>query len=319
MTSVVELPALDGRDPLGFLAALGVLRLLSEELSPEVRLAFSDRTATALVHGPLGTVPEVVDVLRAVVDRTSADGVLPDAAVRFPTPAGDGTDPMRVPRDELRALHGRFPGVVERQWLSVLLTDLAVDSKGRAAQTPYTAPSGKQNLRSFFANSAVAMRESPDRLIEALTGWRRVAGFTGEYLDHRVLRSTADHPEGANGQEAGVPGATWLAIMALPWLRLTGDGRGSVTATLWRRIAGRRQAAMLWPLWRQPLDGYAVRVLLEHPAIQPEVRADGRLAVRRSKVTGLGVFLVCAAEREKVEGRKSAGVLAPLPITLEPH
>lgn len=74
---------------------------------------------------------------------------------------------------------------------------------------------------------------------------------------------------------------------------------------------------MVWPLWRQPLDGYAVRTLIEHPAIQPGVRDDGHLAVKRSKVAGLGVFLVSAAEREKIEGRKSVGVLAPVPVILE--
>jgi hypothetical protein len=309
---------LDGRDPLGFLAALGVLRLLSEELSEEVRLSFSDRSATALLHGPVVSLDEVTDLLRTVAGRTPADGVCPDATVTFPLKAGKGSDPMRVPRAELRALHRQFPGTVERRWLSVLLTDLAVDKDGRVLQTPFTAPSGKQNLRTFFEKTTAAVRSSPERFTEALTGWRRVSGFTGEYLDHRVLQSTADHPGGEKGQEAGVPGATWLAIMALPLFRLTGDGRGSVAATLWRRVPGRRQPAMVWPLWRQPLDLDAVRVLLEHPGVRLEGRDGGQLAVRRSRVAGLGVFLVAAAERQRIEGRNFAGVLAPLPVTLEP-
>lgn len=110
-----------------------------------------------------------------------------------------------MPRPELRALHLRFPGQVERRWLSVLLTDLAVDAKGRATQTPFTAPSGKQNLRTFFENSTVEVRNARERITEALTGWRRVPAFNGEYLDHRVLQSTADHPKGKEKQEAGVP------------------------------------------------------------------------------------------------------------------
>ncbi|ROO62540.1 hypothetical protein EDC02_4521 [Micromonospora sp. Llam0] len=40
MTDPIELPALDGRDPLGFLAALGTLRLLADHHDPVTALSF---------------------------------------------------------------------------------------------------------------------------------------------------------------------------------------------------------------------------------------------------------------------------------------
>ena len=104
------------------------------------------------------------------------------------------------------------------------------------------------------------------RIREALEAWRRVEGCTGEYLDAQVLNSAADDPLGRTHTERGVPGATWLATMAVPLLRVSGDGQ-RITATLWHRTS--RRHVMLWPLWRRPLDLRAVQVLIEHPCLIP--------------------------------------------------
>jgi CRISPR-associated endonuclease/helicase Cas3 len=314
----IELTALDGREPLGFLAALGVVRLLAEETVADVRLHFSDRTATAVLTGPYRDIDAVVGALTQIA--AGGDALIPGATPGFPQKAGKGADPMRVSRRLFPELCGTIRTSAESRWLSVLLTDLAVDSQDRVALTPYSAPSGKMNLRTFFEKPVAAVRAEPSRLREALTGWRRVDGVTGEYFDHRVLRSSADHPLGVSS-EAGVPGATWLAIMALPMLRLTGDGR-SVSATLWHRLGGRRASIMVWPLWRRALDVRAIEVLLEHPALRPRVSEGGVITVGRANVlsaldalTALDVFRVCGAERQRVQGRNFAGVLAPVHVS----
>ncbi len=328
--TAVELPALDGRDPLGFLAALGLLRVITSDHGPNVRLAFSDQTGCAILHSPLPAASAIAEALRAAVSRIGdncvADGAGPGfplrkASRRTTRQAGTGrqSDPMRVPREDYRSqIHARVAGLrspAALDWLAVLVTDLAVDRQGRAAMTPYTAPSGQQSLWTFFEKPLTAVRAEPSRLTEALTGWRRTDGFTGEYLDHRVLRSAVDHPSG-HSAEAGVPGATWLATQAIPYLRLSGDGQ-SPAATLWHRLG--RRTVMIWPLWCQPLDDQAVRVLLEHPLLRPiPPSADDRQAdlhVRKTPLIPLGVFEVCGAERQPIEGRKNAGVLAPIPVS----
>jgi len=189
-------------------------------------------------------------------------------------------------------------------WLPVLLTDLAHDRQGRVQISLFSAPSGQQSLRTMF-EKPLAQGANVERLREALTAWRRLDGFTGEYLDPHVLRSSADDPSGTSN-EAGVPGATWLAMMALPLLRVTGNGT-HVRTTLWRRVGLRER--MLWPLWREPLDIEAVRALIEHPALLPD--PDGIFDWDR--LDELGVFDVLVADRRRIEGRKSAGVLAPAP------
>lgn len=311
MTYQVHLPALDGREPLGFLAALGALRLLAEEAHANVRLSFSDDTATAVISGPYADVDAVAAELTRIA--TDQSGVVPGASEDFPRKAGRGADPNRVTRPEFRKFYAELGRQEEARWLTVLLTDLAVDGQDRVALTPYSAPSGKMNLRTFLEKPVSAVRAEPRRIHEALVGWRRVDGVTGEYLDHRVLRSSADHPLGES-LEAGVPGATWLAIMALPLLRLTGDGR-NVAATLWHRVGVARRPIMVWPLWTRPLDLAAVQVLLEHPAMRPRSVDNGSPAVQNDgALDALGVFAVCGAERQPVRGRKFPGVLAPLPV-----
>ncbi|MFY1595897.1 type I-G CRISPR-associated protein, Cas3-extension family [Micromonospora sp. WMMD737] len=323
MTHTVELPALDGRDILGFLAALGVVRLLHDEANLDVRLSYDETTAHALLHSPLATTEAVVDALVAIIDTIPPDAVIPGIPASFPlAKVGTTPDPMRMPRDRLPALVGDLtsthtePGL--RRWIATLITDLTADAKGRATLTPYTAPAGQQSLRSFFTKPLQEIRKAPTQLIQqALTNWRRVDGYTGEYLDHRVLRSAADHPSGQS-TEAGIPGATWLAIMALPLLRLTGTNN-LTQATLWHHLPRQRQPIMTWPLWRQPLDPHAITALLEHPELHPQTSPTNDITINPSFWPPLGVFTVAAAKRQPIEGRKSAGVLAPAQIRAVTH
>ncbi|TCB89404.1 hypothetical protein E0H26_28075 [Micromonospora zingiberis] len=317
MTHRLPLSALDGRDPLGFLAALGLLRLLATHTTADVRLSFDDTTGQATLHGPYHTCRHVADDLAAIAATMTDDTVIPGLPAAFPLPktGTKGSDPMRVARDDYPTLHDAVTELGDDavQWLSCLITDLGHDDRGRVALTPYSAPAGQQTVRSFFGASAAHIRARPEHLLDALTAWRRITGFTGEYLDHRVLHSTADHPRGEPGSERGVPGATWLAIMALPLLRLAGDGT-TATATLWRRLPNRRRI-MLWPLWRQPLNLAAITTLIEHPDLAPT--SDGNhITMPGEKAKALGVFAVAAAQRRPIEGRKSAGVLVPIPVNL---
>jgi hypothetical protein len=310
MIHEVELPALDGRSPLGFLAGLGVLNILDSRSSERVGLSFSPDSGAVLIHSKYESADslaaELCEMVASAPDGTSIVGMAPG----FPLRPGRNSDPMRRPREDYRELQheiGQIDQMAASHWLPCLFTDLAVDREGRAELTPFQAPSGKQSVHSFFSKPFEAVRHDPVRIREALVGWHRVAGFTGEYLDHHVLNSKADDVIGT-GEERGVPGATWLATMALPMLRVTGDGR-NVKATLWHR--SRSRYVMLWPLWRERLDTSAIRVLLEHSSLVP---IDDKPTVARRDWQMLGIFTVCGAERQRVPGRKFAGVLAPCAV-----
>jgi CRISPR-associated endonuclease/helicase Cas3 len=312
MTHTIEMPALDGRRPLGFLAALGLLNVLSDAGADPLRLSFSPSNAAAVIHSPLASLDEVATLLAGVTAAAGEAAAIPGVNTGFPLRAGRNADPMRRPREDYRKLAEELRSIDERavdHWLPCLLTDLAVDRQGRADITPFNAPSGKQNLRTFFAKPLDAVRAHPSRLREALIGWRRAEGFTGEYFDHHALNSAADDPLGRTSAENGVPGATWLATMAIPLLRLSGDGY-SVAATLWHRTG--RRSVMIWPLWRQPLDRPAVQALLEHPCLTP---IDPTPTIRSTEWEALGITGVYGAERQPIPRRKFPGVLAPIQVS----
>lgn len=304
--TVLTLPALDGRTPLGFLAALGLTRLLDVHTDDSPRLSWSPEDYTAQLHTTRASIDAVVADLRNIVDSIPNDGVLPGVPVNLPPP-GAAPDQLRLPPVALRALASELapePDAEVEAWLGSLVTDLSLDDKSRSDISMMAAPSGKQSMRTMLYFPLKLVREDPGCLAEALVGWRRRSGVSGEYLDHRVLFDGADSGAGKS-EERGVPGATWLALMSYPLLRTTALGSEPIT-TGWHRQ--RRQPSLfVYPLWTVPLDRHAVTALLEHPMMQQCVRGEVPAAA-----DVLSIFTVRRAQRRKIPGRTFAGVLGPV-------
>lgn len=303
----LSLPALDGRSPLGFLAALGVLRLVVEHTGHPARLAFSRQDCTAVLHDAHPDIDTLVEDLAAVVDGIPDGGVLSQVAVDFP-PLGASPDRLRLTRKEFTAYARQVTatdGRAAERWLGVLVTDLSTDDKGRIDLSPYAAPSGKQSTRTMLDKPLAAVRKNPDLLREALVAWRRYPGVSGEYLDHRVLFDAVDAPDGEPA-ERGVPGATWLALMAYPLLRTTAAG-GEPMSTCWQDFGRRAGRRMVYPLWSSPLDIPAVQAVLSHPVL-----ASAGPGPAPAAATLLSIFWVGHAARRRIPGRNFAGVLVPV-------
>lgn len=308
--TAIECPALDGREALGFLAAVGCLRLLADHGDPDATLAWSPATATAVVDTAVADdTAGLAGWLIGLIDGLAPGQVIPGAPADLPPPGGT-KDRLRVGPEHLRAYTAGLPNGTDLRWITSLVTDLVLDKNGRSQISLFTAPSGQQKMRTMLEQPLERLRRAPVFLTEALDGWSRVSGYTGEYLDHRAQFDAADAPDGKSAYR-GVPGATWLALMAYPLLRTTSSMRGRLTSG-WHHVGGR--PVFRWPLWRYALDVDAVQVLLEHPlldergAMQRPEAAD----VRRG-LDSLGVFGLHEAARRG--GDKSAGVLAPLRTT----
>lgn len=304
----LPLPALDGRTPLGFLAAIGLLRLVTENGHPHARLRWNQEDCVATLCDAHDSLDTLVADLTAIVETIPADGVLPAMPPYLPPP-GAAPDNIRLPRPELQTFAARVwaeSGAAGERWMASMVTDLTVDDKGRADISRFAAPSGKQSMRTMHEKPLAMVRADPTLLREAVSGWRRYPGVTGEYLDHRVLFDAADAPDG-DSKERGVPGATWLALMAYPMLRTTADA-GEPISTGWQRTPGRRAVYhLIYPLWAQPLDAMTVQALLDHPILSGADPGEPPAAAR-----ALSVFLVCCAERRRIPGRNFAGVLTPV-------
>jgi len=306
----LPLPALDGRLPMAFLAALGLLRLLDDEAPDSdrpLRLSWSPTDATAVLHDGPDSIDDLVARLASIVDGIDTGAVIPGISPDLPPP-GEAPDRLRLTRPEHRALAGRVweqDGEAGERWMASLVTDLSVDEKQRADISLFTAPSGKQSMRTMLDKPLALVRKNPDLLREAVTGWRRYPGVSGEYLDHRVLFDAVDAIDGKSS-ERGVPGATWLALMSYPLLRTSSAGRDPIT-TGWQQIGrgadGRR---FVYPLWSRPVDVHAAAALLAHPVL---VRADPGPVQGPANVAS--IFWIGHAIRRRLPGRTFAGVLTP--------
>lgn len=304
--TVLPLPALDGRTPLGFLAALGVLHLVTEHTDLPARLAWSRSSGTAELVDAHTNVEDLVEVLVSVMWSIPDGAVLPRMDPSFPPP-GEAPDRLRLPRPELTdyaEMVSKRDGERAERWLSSLVTDLSIDDQHRADITLFAAPSGKQSMRTMLEKPLGIVRKNPGVLREALVAWRRYPGVTGEYLDHRVLHDAADAPNGKSA-ERGVPGATWLALMSYPLMRTSADGGEPIT-TCWQDLGRRGGRRMIYPLWSDPLDASAVQALLTHPVLHRANPGSPPPAAR-----ALSIFRVEHASRRRLPGRTFAGVLAP--------
>ncbi|GAA1843822.1 hypothetical protein GCM10009836_23970 [Pseudonocardia ailaonensis] len=312
MTSL-PLPALHGESPLGFLAALGTARLMTEHTAHRPTLAWSPETGTAALHNVDLTLEDVVSELIGIVAAIPEDGVLPGLPSDFPPP-GEAPDKLRLPRPDFSRFAeavARDGGRAAERWLSSLVTDLSVDDKGRVDITLFAAPSGKQSMRTMLDKPLGLVRRNPELLREALTSWRRYPGVSGEYLDHRVLYDATDSPNGKPA-ERGVPGATWLALMAYP-LMVSAAENGDIRTTCWQAFP-RGPKRLIYPLWSAPLELDAVRALLSHPVMKRAEPGDPPELARL-----LSIFRIVHASRRRLAGRTFAGVLAPNDQPLEPE
>ena len=341
--NTIELPALSGDTPLGFLAALGLLRLLDMYTDDTPRLSWSPSNLTAQLHTTCIDIDDIVGRLQTIVENISTPSVLPGISVEFPpNPSakntasdiakstteentekkkkeGDAGDPLRLSPPKLRSFIETIapePDAEIEAWLTSLVTDISVDEKGRSSISLMAAPSGRQTMYSMLSTSLVGqtsreksipcIKDDPKRFFrEALDAWQRYAGVTGEYLDHQVLYSAADSFDGQSS-ERGVPGATWLALMSFPLLRTTASGSQPVTTCWYRRT--NRSPVFAYPLWDIPLDRYAITALLEHPLIRQHLDEDVP-----AELKVLSVFTVEHALRHLIPGRKSAGALKHVP------
>lgn len=314
----VKFPALVGDSPLAILAAIGTMKLVHDFVDVGATLSWDPADRMPVLGSSLEDVGEVVSCLTKILEDMPEGVTVPGGPIGFPPP-GEAPDKLRVKQGELR---GVIDSVTEsadlgqaevvREWVSGLVTDLVVDSSSRGASrgaiSQFMAPSGRQSMATMLQKTLEIVQDDPVVLREAFTGWRRVSGVTGEYLDHRASWSSSEDGRGKAGMR-GVPGATWLALMSYP-LWMTTSVAATARTSGWHRLPeGQRHVSEVrLPLWSQRLGLDGVVALVEHPLLDVPWSCVNHRALNQ-----LGVFHVCRARRRQAVGGKSAGVLVPVP------
>ncbi len=275
MTPEMELPALEGTNPLGFLAALGVLDVLHRAGRDASLRWTDDLVPTPVVTG--------VDDHRELLSELDHDRSRWHGRVALAGLADLPLDDVKPPPAE----HARWASAIaavmsegraEADLYCGLVAEGAVDGSDHAKPTHLHFTAGQQRFLAMVRELARGAEQ--DRLEEALLGpWRYDSELPSLSWDGRgdrpyALRAT----DPSRTKRKGVPGADWLAFLGLAFypvrvaeLRSRRSLETTACDSRWKRSAFR------WPLWEVALDRDTVRSLV----------ADASLVGREADRRGL--------------------------------
>lgn len=257
----VELDGLDGSNPLGFLAGLGVLAVLPPCAA---RLSWSVSvlpTAVLEVDGDENVLVESV-----LADR---DRALNSVALQGPDPHHPIPD-VKFPRPKATrqyleaAATADSDGFAERI-AAGLVAEASRDNSGQAKPTDLHFTAGKQRFLEMARSLGEAL--TADDITEAVHGpWRYAVAtpsFMWDISDDRVYALSAINP--ADEAKHTVPGADWLAFRGLSLLPVIGmlGTAGRAGRTITPGASGSwKSGTWTWPLWDVGLTDGVARILM---------------------------------------------------------
>lgn len=260
MTGGLELVALEGTNPLGFLAALGVLDVLHRAGRAPTLHWTDDLVPTAVVRGAADR-DDLVELIDADRERWSTSPLLS-------WPPGEPLTDAKLRPAELRSWFEHVGHQLDDRRDADLLIGLVaeggLDNEGKAKPTHLHFTAGQQQFLSTVRELAAGV--DGDRIREALFGpWRYDSTLKSLGWDSRgerlyALRATDPSKE----TRRGIPGADWLAFLGLGFFPVAVvDGRVVTTACHpeWKRSAFR------WPLWGRPADRATTASLVADPEL----------------------------------------------------
>lgn len=267
---MIELTGLDGQNPLGYLASLGLLRVLDDDARrrqaapPRLRWGSEGYTFPVLV-----TDLDVDRVMETVLDdaRAQAD----NRALTFAyTKEGREADPAdddavrdlkpppeiaRTVLDECATRPRRVSGLI-----AGFFSDLVQDTtKGNTKPTAFHFTAGQQ----LFLAMVEELRRGIDRddVVEALIGpWLNASTLPSLSWDASAVRSYALRADDPSKEKRGsIPAANWLAVIALELFPVVPIGVRLVTTAV---TGGWKDSAFRWPLWNVPVTFFTAASLL---------------------------------------------------------
>jgi len=290
----VELTGLDGSNPLGFLAALGVISLPGESAMPPPTLEWTEGMIPHAVVSGFASIDEVVD--RAMAERERLRGI---TAVTFAIDA-EQIDDVKLSSEDLRCyIEACLDADDEGQSIalaSALVAEGGYDNSGKAKPTDLHFTAGQQKFvrmeRELIDGlDAVFLK---DALVAPWTYGSELKSFMWDITDDRIYALAAYSPSSSSEKKLTEPGAEFLAILGLPAFPVfAGSGRTKTTACGGSWKAGE----LTWPLWRRSCDAHGARSLVMHAHLGNEEWLEGwgvrrlmRSMIRRSDQGGYGTL-----------------------------
>jgi len=282
--SRIHLAGVDGSNPLGFLAALGLVRLV-----PGAKICFSDDGS---FHAFIvDSDNRSSDLAMLISDDAKAAGG--DAPWRFTytKSASKKQGPQEVA--DLKPPPGEFKkflSICVAAWLAgndeaagygaAYGTDIAVDGKGNTKPTAFHFTAAQQT----FLGAVEGIRASVTEEWVRLSLFEGHAEKPGSNLrwdpnSERNWALMANNPSG-DGTRVNAP-LEWLAFRGLPLLPSFPSRHRIITTA----VAGRGDdMTFTWPLWTPPASARTTRTVIQ-------VDWEGNAAGRSAR----GVFAVCTS------------------------
>ncbi len=287
--SGITLTGLDGGNPLGYFAALGVLEVLSDRGLP-ARLHWHESGQWRPI---LSGIDASIDEIVAWIDEDRiACASEPALALEYEGKR-DLKPPPEVFRAYLQALVSTCSPANRRgvDWASAFGTDVAVDNNGNTKPSALHFTAGQQQFLEMARRIGDGV--TPDQTREAIVGpWLCVSPLPVMGWDataDRAYALRASNP--STDKKLGVPGADWLALRGLPCLPTVPVGsRVRTTGCIGKWKAGHFR----WALWTQPLSRDMVRTLTRLDSVA--MSSDERTA------RGIGVVFSCGIARSDQGG-----------------
>lgn len=270
------LRGLDAADPLAFLAALGVLRVVSRT-HPSARLRWvQEGQWFAALEAPDDGI-DIEGLIEEDVERWREG----HPALDFAVGADRKIQDLKHPPNEFRSLMRTVRDHPEAAaFVAAYATGVVVDGTGQTKPTSFHLTAGRQ----LFMDAILSVRDGVDRddLAEALHGpWEGRVGPKNPRWRAGSERSRALLSfDPSKDKAATVVGAVWLAFQGLPFfpampvgsrVRTTGfTGRG-------------RNEVFTWPVWSVGLTARETRVVVGLSGLQemPQSERDAR-GIRRA-------------------------------------
>ena len=292
-----HLTGLEGTNPLGFLAALGVQVAFASELQ-QPRLWWSDDvTPHAVVDGDFAIDRIADQALDAFAKWSNSLAVNPRRPDGSAIPKGDelklAPADMRTYLSQVRQCDSG--GAL----ITALVAEGSLDKQGVAKPSDFYFTAG--NMKFLDITRKVLNGVSREDMFAGLNGpWSyqsKLSSLMWDVSDDRVYALRANDPQ--NEKKLTNPGPESLAILGLSLHPVF----GSRDRTLTQGCSGSWKTGYYsWPLWRKPASPHAVKSLLAHAYHHPTAtnrerwfRAWGvskilRSPIRRSGQGGYGTF-----------------------------
>jgi hypothetical protein len=263
------LTGLDGQNPLGFFAALGLLRVLDDDAVrqsvPRPTLHFAatgEPVPTVRSHLTLDAIIAVIleDARQQGENRALQLAYTKDgsrAMAGDPSAVRDLKPPPSLAKELLEecATRTRRESALVASWFS----ELVQDNNDNTKPTSLHFTAGQQS----FLEMVDELRQgiTNDDVREALLGpWLNTSRLPSLSWDSSVARNYALRASNPSKEKRGsVPAANWLGVIAMEFFPVV-PHRGKLATTGVK--GGWKDSVFTWSLWERPLTASAAAALL---------------------------------------------------------